>query len=62
MDSRRGAVNFLLPLTTYLAARIVEFQVTKVFPGKPAELVPWQAWDMEARSNIVTLTADMISA
>ncbi|WP_426148200.1 hypothetical protein [Polaromonas sp. DSR2-3-2] len=61
MDSRRGAVNFLLPLTTYLAARIVEFQVTKVFPGKPAELVPWQAWDMEARSNIVTLTADMIS-
>ncbi len=61
MDSRRGAVNFLLPLTTYLAARIVEFQVTKVFPGKPAELVPWQAWDMQVRSNIVTLTADMIS-
>ena len=62
MDSRRGAVNFLLPLTTYLAARIVEWQVTKVFAARPAEVVPWQAWDMEVRSNIVTLTADMISA
>ena len=62
MDSRRGAVNFLLPLTTYLAARIVEWQVTKVFAARPAEAVPWQAWDMEVRSNIVTLTADMIFA
>jgi len=62
MDSRRGSVNFLLPLTTYLAARIVEFQVTKVFAGKPAELLAWRAWDMQAHSNIVTLTADMISA
>lgn len=61
MDSRRGAVNFLLPLTTYLAARIVELQVTKVFASRPAEVVPWQAWDMQVRSNIVTLTADMIS-
>lgn len=61
MDSRRGAVNFLLPLTTYLAARIVEFQVTKVFAAKPAEVVPWRAWDMEANSNIVTITAEMIS-
>jgi len=61
MDSRRGAVNFLLPLTTYLAARIVEFQVTKVFAAKPAEVVPWRAWDMQANSNIVTITAEMIS-
>ena len=61
MDSRRGAVNFILPLTTYLAARIVEFQVTKVFPGKPAELVPWRAWDMQTGSNIVTITPEMIS-
>ncbi|MDB5868085.1 MAG: hypothetical protein JWP96_417 [Polaromonas sp.] len=62
MDSRRGAVNFLLPLTTYLATRILEFQVTKVFAAKPAEVVAWRAWDMEANSNIVTVTTDMISS
>ncbi|MFZ3139606.1 hypothetical protein [Polaromonas sp.] len=61
MDSRRGAVNFLLPLTVYLAARIVEFRLTKVFAGKPDEALPWRAWDMEANSNIVTITSDMIS-
>lgn len=61
MDSRRGSVNFLLPLTTYLAARIVEFQITKVFAAKPAEVTAWKAWDMEANSNIVTITADLIS-
>ena len=61
MDSRRGSVNFLLPLTTYLAARIVEFQTTKVFAAKPAEVTAWKAWDMEANSNIVTITAEMIS-
>ncbi|MDB5938942.1 MAG: hypothetical protein JWP77_1306 [Polaromonas sp.] len=61
MDSRRGAVDFLLPLTTYLAARIVEFQLTKVFAGKPAEAVPWRVWDMQTGSNIVTVTSEMIS-
>ncbi|WP_157040260.1 hypothetical protein [Polaromonas naphthalenivorans] len=61
MDSRRGAVNFLLPLTVYLAARIVEFRLTKVVAGKPDEVLPWRAWDMEANSNIVTITSEMIS-
>ena len=61
MDSRRGSVNFLLPLTVYLAARIVEFQLTKVAAGKPDEVLPWKAWDMEANSNIVTITSEMIS-
>ena len=56
MDNRRGSVNFLLPLTTYLAARIVEYRVTKVFASKPAELTAWLAWDMNTRSNIVSLT------
>lgn len=56
MDNRRGSVNFLLPLTTYLAARIAEYRVTKVFTSKPAELTAWLTWDMEARSNIVSLT------
>ncbi|MDB5931707.1 MAG: hypothetical protein JWR60_3414 [Polaromonas sp.] len=61
MDSRRGAVNFLLPLTTYLATRIVEFRLTKVAAGKPDELTGWQRWDMQANSNIVTVTSDMLS-
>lgn len=60
MDSRRGAVNFLLPLTTYLAARIVEFRLTKVFATQPAELLAWRAWDMQTGSNIVTITSEMI--
>jgi hypothetical protein len=61
MENRRGAVNFLLPLTTYLATRIVEFQVTKVFASKPGEVTAWRAWDMEANSNIVTISAEMIA-
>ncbi|CAN5307921.1 hypothetical protein BH10PSE16_BH10PSE16_02140 [soil metagenome] len=61
MDSRRGAVNFLLPLTTYLATRMVEFQLTKVFAAKPDEVLPWRGWDMETASNIVTITSDMMS-
>ncbi|MDB5743759.1 MAG: hypothetical protein JWR68_2074 [Polaromonas sp.] len=61
MDKRRGAVNFLLPLTTYLATRIVEFQLTRVFAGQPDQVTAWRAWDMEANSNIVTVTAEMIS-
>lgn len=61
MDSRRGAVNFLLPLTTYLATRIVEFRLTKVFATQPAELLAWRAWDMQTGSNIVTITSEMIS-
>ncbi|MBG6077772.1 hypothetical protein [Polaromonas sp. CG_9.11] len=61
MDNRRGAVNFLLPLTTYLAARIVEFRLTKVFAAQPAEVLAWRAWDMQTGSNIVTVTSEMIS-
>jgi hypothetical protein len=61
MENRRGAVNFLLPLTTYLATRTVEFQVTKVFASLPSEVIAWRAWDMEANSNIVTISAEMIA-
>jgi hypothetical protein len=61
MENRRGTVNFLLPLTTYLATRIVEFQVTKVFASKPSEVTAWRSWDMEANSNIVTISAEMIA-
>jgi hypothetical protein len=61
MDSRRGSVNFLLPLTTYLATRIVEFQLTKVFASKPSEVTEWKSWDMEVNSNIVTITTEMIA-
>jgi hypothetical protein len=60
MENRRGSVDFLLPLTTYLAARIVEFRVTKVFASKPAEVTAWLNWDTEARSNIVSLTWEQI--
>jgi len=62
MDSRRGAVNFLLPLTVYLATRIVEFQLTQVFASRPSEVTEWKSWDMEVNSNIVTITAEMMAA
>jgi hypothetical protein len=60
MADRRGSVNFLLPLTTYLATRVVEYRVTKVFASKPAELTAWLSWDMEVSSNIVSLTWEEI--
>lgn len=60
MENRRGTVDFLLPLTTYLRVRIVEYRVNKVFRSKPSEITTWLQWDMENNSNIVSITWDAI--
>jgi hypothetical protein len=60
MENRRGTVDFLLPLTTYLEARIVEYRVNKVFRSKPSEITAWLEWNMETNNNIVSITWDSI--
>jgi hypothetical protein len=61
MAERRGSVSFLLPLTTYLATRTVEFRVHKTFGDQPRATTDWVAWDMEAQSNVVSLTWDLMA-
>jgi hypothetical protein len=62
-----GSLDFLLPLTTYLASRTLEFRVTKTYrtPGPPAspraETTAWLSWDLATQGNVVSLTWDMIA-
>jgi len=60
MENRKGSVDFLLPLTTFLAARSVEYRVNKVFRAKPAEMTGWLEWDMNANSNVVSIVWESI--
>ncbi|MDX2030719.1 MAG: hypothetical protein SF339_08620 [Blastocatellia bacterium] len=60
MENRRGTVDFLLPLTTYLAARSVEYRVNKVFRTRPPEMTAWLEWNMDANSNIVSIVWEAI--
>jgi hypothetical protein len=61
MEDRKGSVEFLLPITTYLPTRILEYQVTKIFKEKPVETTPWLAWNIETNGNVVSITWDQIS-
>ena len=45
----RGAVELVLPLTTYLTHRTLEFEVGKTFSDGKTEATPWLAWDTRAR-------------
>lgn len=58
----RGAVDMVLPLTTYLAQRVLEFEVRKTFASGRSEATPWLAWDLTRDGNIVSLTWNTIAA
>jgi hypothetical protein len=59
-DPARGAVDFLLPLTTYLSNHILQFRVKKIFQAAAPQTTPWLEWDLETNGNVVSLTWQLI--
>jgi hypothetical protein len=46
---------FILPLTTYLGSRILEFQVTKTDTSNHSTTTAWLTWDLCSRGNVISL-------
>jgi hypothetical protein len=59
-DPPSGAAEFILPLTKYLANRVVQFRVTKSFTASAAQVTPWIDWDLERSGNVVSLTWELV--
>lgn len=55
-----GSVDFILPLTTYLASQTLQFQVTKTMTDGTTVVTAWLEWDLAARGNVVSITWDII--
>jgi len=49
------------PLTTYLDAQVVEFQVVKTLSDGAVENTPWKQWDITALGSAIGLTSQLIS-
>jgi hypothetical protein len=60
-DPPRGTAEFVLPLTSYLAEHILEFQVTKVGVDTKSSKTAWLQWDLESAGNVVSLTWELIA-
>ena len=52
--------EFILPLTTYLGPRTLQFQVTKTDTSNSVTTTPWREWDLATRGNVMSLTWDML--
>ncbi len=59
-DPPQGAVDIILPLTTYLAQHTLQFQVTRTFQSGEVSVTPWLEWDLEQEGNIVSLTWELV--
>ncbi|MBL0140579.1 MAG: hypothetical protein IPP91_00540 [Betaproteobacteria bacterium] len=61
-----GSLDFLLPITTYLAKHVLQFRVAKTFRPKPGEAATaprftrWIDWDLETAGAVVSLTWDLL--
>jgi hypothetical protein len=55
-----GEADFVLPLTTYLGPRTLQFQVTKTDAASRVTTTPWLEWDLASQGNVVSLTWDLI--
>jgi hypothetical protein len=53
-------VDLILPLTVYLANRILQYQVTKILKTGEQITTPWINWDLTLQGNIVSLTWETI--
>ena len=56
-----GEAAFILPLTTYLGARTLQFQVTKTDNSDAVTATAWLEWDLTTRGNVVSLTWSLIA-
>ena len=54
------ALEFVLPLTTYLANPVLEFAVTKTMKDGTAATTDWLPWSFNERGNVVSLTWELI--
>ena len=64
-DPPSGSLDFLLPITTYLAKHVLQFRVRKTFrpaAGAAAEsrFTRWFDWDLETAGAVVSLTWDLL--
>jgi hypothetical protein len=55
-----AAVDFVLPLTTYLTNRILQFQVEKVNNSDQTTQTGWLEWPLDIKGNVVSLTPKMV--
>lgn len=60
-EPKKGDINIMLPLTDYLQARFLQFQVTKIFTDATRSETDWIDWDLLIDKNIITVYWDMIS-
>lgn len=54
------SLDFVLPLTTYLANPVLEFAVTKTSGDDTTATTDWLAWALAERGNVVSLTWELI--
>jgi len=59
-DPAHGEVDFLLPITKYLASHKLLFSVKKTYHNTAPDATGWLEWDLESDGNVVSLTWDMI--
>ncbi len=57
-----GMATMILPLTTYLANRTLEFFVRKTFSGGRTEDTGWKPWDLDKDGSVVSLTWELVAA
>lgn len=56
-----SSLDFVLPLTRYLASPIVEFAVTKSFDDGTTSTTDWLEWSLADDGNVVSLTWERIA-
>lgn len=56
---RVADIPIVLPLTTYLEQRVLEFRVTKLFQDREPETTSWLTWDLDVRV-VVSLTSELL--
>jgi hypothetical protein len=59
-DPQISSLDLFLPLTTYLAQHILQFQVTKTDTASATTVTPWIDWDLTTQGTVVSLVWDMI--
>jgi hypothetical protein len=52
--------NYTLPLTQFLQAQILQFQVSKTDTSGQVTQTGWITWDLKQRGNVISLTWDNI--
>ena len=56
-----GSVSFVLPLTTYLSQRILQFQATATGTDGSVRTSQWIDWDLGSKGALVSLTWDALA-